>query len=89
VLYSNRSECYLKLQKHLEAKLDAQKAVGLAGEEGNKKASWRLGRACLLLGELRQAADAAQVGLARFPGDVALRQLANDVERERRERAQR
>uniref|UniRef100_A0A7S0B3B8 Uncharacterized protein n=1 Tax=Pyrodinium bahamense TaxID=73915 RepID=A0A7S0B3B8_9DINO len=86
VLYSNRSECYLKLQRALEAKLDAQKAVGLAGEAGNKKAAWRLGRACLALGELPQAAEAARVGLRLWPADAALRQLANDAENERRRR---
>lgn len=86
VLYSNRAECYLKLQRHLEAKLDAQKAVGLAGEAGNRKASWRLGRACLALGDLGAAAEAARTGLRLWPEDAALRQLARDAEAERRRR---
>lgn len=85
-LYSNRAECYLRLGRHLEAKLDAQKAVGLAGEEGHKKSTWRLGRACLELGELQQAADAAKAGLKIWPDDRVLRQLAVDVENTRRQR---
>merc|ERR1712228_1058994 len=91
VIYSNRAECYLKLEKHLAAKLDAQKAFGLAvgsitedsGAFG-KKAAWRLGKACLALGDHSQAAAAAANGLRRFHGDAALRQLANDAELARR-----
>merc|ERR1712232_1102277 len=84
--YSNRSECYLKQDRFMEAKLDAKKALGLAGEVGNKKAAWRLGKACVALGELDQASDAVSHGLSHFPEDPALRQLRTDIERERRRR---
>eukprot|EP00927_Polykrikos_kofoidii_P058182 TRINITY_DN52563_c0_g1_i1.p1 TRINITY_DN52563_c0_g1~~TRINITY_DN52563_c0_g1_i1.p1 ORF type:complete len:417 (-),score=80.27 TRINITY_DN52563_c0_g1_i1:85-1281(-) len=86
VLYSNRAECYLKLQSFLKAKMDARKAVGLFGEAGNKKAVWRLGRACLALDEVSEAADSARDGLRLWPGDPALKQLATDAERARRRR---
>merc|ERR1712129_316051 len=86
LIYSNRAECYLKLERFMEAKMDAKKALGLAGEAGNKKAAWRLGKACLALGELDQAADAVTGGLLQCPTDAALRQLRNDVERDRRTR---
>lgn len=85
--YSNRAECYLKLERNMEAKMDAQKALGLLkGQEGTRKASWRLGKACLLLEELDRAAEAVSDGLADFPSDVSLRQLRVDVERARRAR---
>lgn len=89
VLYSNRAECYLKLQKPLEAKLDAQKAAGLAKAASSAvglKASWRLGRACLALGEVGKAAEVTGEALKSWPGDKALLQLATDAERERRRR---
>lgn len=86
LIYSNRAECYLKLEKFTEAKMDAKKALGLAGEAGSRKASWRLGKACLALGELDQASEAAAEGLKQCAEDAALRQLRTDIERERRSR---
>lgn len=86
LLYSNRAECYIKLGQHAEAKMDAQKAVGLSGASGNKKASWRLATACFALGELDKAAEAASAGLAQFPQDPALLQMRSKVELERRRR---
>eukprot|EP00929_Paragymnodinium_shiwhaense_P100988 TRINITY_DN63714_c0_g1_i1.p1 TRINITY_DN63714_c0_g1~~TRINITY_DN63714_c0_g1_i1.p1 ORF type:complete len:369 (-),score=97.19 TRINITY_DN63714_c0_g1_i1:87-1193(-) len=93
MLYSNRAECYLKVQRNLEAKLDAQKAAGLAKavpkdrQKGwEKKAFWRLGRACLALSDDTQAAEAAKNGLAEWSDDPALKQLANDAESARRKR---
>merc|ERR1712217_934852 len=85
-LYANRAACYLQLEKHLEAKLDAQKAVGLSGDAGNKKASWRLAKAALALGELDRADEALASALKLFSGDPALRQLKNEVALERRRR---
>merc|ERR1712124_160083 len=72
LIYSNRAECYLKLDRFTEAKLDAKKALGLTGEAGAKKASWRLGKACLALGELEQASESLAQGLALHPADAAL-----------------
>lgn len=85
-LYANRAACYLQLGKFLEAKLDAQKAVGFSGEAGHKKASWRLAKAALALGELDRADEALKDALEKFDGDVALRQLKNEVALERRHR---
>lgn len=85
-LYNNRAACYMQLNKYLEAKLDAQKAVGLSGDSGNKKASWRLAKAALALGELDRADEALVAGLRQFAGDPALRQLKNEVALERRKR---
>lgn len=84
LVYSNRAESYLKLKQFIEAKMDAKKALGLLEEAGAKKAAWRLGKACLALGELDQAAEAAARGLSDHPADASLRQLRVDVERERR-----
>jgi len=86
LIYSNRAECYLKQERFTEAKMDAKKALGLAGEAGNKKAAWRLGKACLALGDLDGATEATREGLAKCPSDAALRQLRNDIELERRRR---
>eukprot|EP00747_Dinoflagellata_sp_TGD_P181289 gnl/TRDRNA2_/TRDRNA2_35078_c0_seq1.p1 gnl/TRDRNA2_/TRDRNA2_35078_c0~~gnl/TRDRNA2_/TRDRNA2_35078_c0_seq1.p1 ORF type:complete len:384 (+),score=112.18 gnl/TRDRNA2_/TRDRNA2_35078_c0_seq1:37-1188(+) len=83
-LYANRAACHLQSQRFLEAKLDAQKAVGLAGEAGHKKASWRLAKACLALGELDKAEAAVKEALLRDSTDGALRQLKNEVVLERR-----
>jgi len=85
-LYANRAACYLQLGKPLEAKLDARKAVGLAGEAGHVKASWRVARSCLALGELDAADEALREALGRTPEDAALRQLRNEVALERRKR---
>jgi len=85
-LYANRAACYLALGKYVEAKMDAQKAVGLSGDGGHRKASWRLAKATLALGELDRAEEALREALARDPGDAALRQLRVEVERERRKR---
>ncbi|CAE8648127.1 unnamed protein product, partial [Polarella glacialis] len=85
-LYANRAACYLEMGKHMEAKLDAKKAVGLAGDAGHLKASWRLAKSCLTLGELDGADEALSEALAKFPEDAALRQLRNEVTLERRRR---
>ncbi|CAK0888732.1 unnamed protein product [Prorocentrum cordatum] len=85
-LYANRSACYLQLERFMEAKLDAQKAVGLAGDAGHKKASWRLAKAALALGDLGRAEEAASEGLKVHAGDPALRQLRNEIQLERRRR---
>eukprot|EP00419_Tripos_fusus_P014387 CAMPEP_0172750654 /NCGR_PEP_ID=MMETSP1074-20121228/150020_1 /TAXON_ID=2916 /ORGANISM="Ceratium fusus, Strain PA161109" /LENGTH=376 /DNA_ID=CAMNT_0013582825 /DNA_START=8 /DNA_END=1134 /DNA_ORIENTATION=+ len=70
-LYANRAACYLQLEKFVEAKLDAHKAVGLAGEAGHKKASWRLAKAALALGELDRAEEALGKALKLHAGDPA------------------
>eukprot|EP00933_Yihiella_yeosuensis_P025507 TRINITY_DN1978_c1_g7_i1.p1 TRINITY_DN1978_c1_g7~~TRINITY_DN1978_c1_g7_i1.p1 ORF type:complete len:456 (+),score=111.68 TRINITY_DN1978_c1_g7_i1:61-1368(+) len=85
-LYANRAACYLHLGKHMEAKMDSKKAVGLSSESGHLKASWRLVKCCLALGELDAAEEALKEALAKFPGDAALRQLGNEISLEKRKR---
>lgn len=85
-LYANRAACYLGLERFVEAKLDAQKAVGLAGEAGHEKAAWRLAKSALALGELDRAEEALRDALKCFPTSAALLQLRHDVAAERRVR---
>jgi len=78
----NRAIANATLELWKAAEADAARAVDL-GSPPSAKAHYQLARARLRRGRLEEARDAANAGLAAFPGEAALSQLLQEIERER------
>lgn len=80
ILYSNRSLCYLRMNKHQESYDDATTAT--CYDSTYVKGYWRLGQSCMALKKTQEAVNAYKSALAMDESNKALQKELDKAEKQ-------